>query len=121
MSLTRVVPAVVPSLFHSSVPVSLPPALKYKLPFMLNSADALLFSCFTMVVPAVVPSLFHKFCPPKPRALSARKNSVPLTLVRLEIEKPLICGSKSLTTVVPAVVPSVFQSWRILEKVLALK
>src|SRR6266511_2129203 len=74
---------------------------------------------FTTVVPAVVPSDFQSSRPVVPS--SARKNSVPFTLVRAIgrlLPTPL---HMSFTSVVPAVVPSDFQSSRPLVPSLALK
>src|SRR5690606_6711207 len=64
MSATITVPAAVPSVFHSSVPVDPSLALKYSAP--LNSLKyaglelvAPTLMSFTMTVPAAVPSDFH--------------------------------------------------------------
>ena len=81
MSLTRVVPAAVPSLFHSSVPWLPSSAAKNSVPFtfvrLLGEDEALpALMSLTRTVPAAVPSLFHSSVPCVPSL--AAKNSVPL-------------------------------------------
>src|SRR5262249_1143546 len=93
-SLTRVVPASVPSLFHSSHPCVPSSALKNSVPltFVRWRGPELplpVLMSLTSTVPASVPSLFHSSCPCLPS--SAARNSVPLTLVRE-------MGSELLTT-----------------------
>jgi len=68
MSLTRTVPASVPSDFHSSAPLAAVVALKYSLPLKAVSSfgsevpvPALM--SFTRTVPAAVPSVFHSSRP----------------------------------------------------------
>ena len=68
MSLTRTVPAAVPSLFHSSSPVEPSSAVKNSVPFtfvrLLGSEPAPLgMMSLTRTVPAAVPSLFHSSTP----------------------------------------------------------
>jgi hypothetical protein len=108
---------VVPSLFHSSLPVMaslarnmrvLPRAVRFmRLPPGVPGA----ISC-TIVVPAAVPSLFHSAAPVMPSL--AWKNSVVPTAVSCGT---LLAGTDevgptlmSLTSTVPAAVPSVFHS-----------
>src|SRR5262245_34088456 len=104
MSLTRVVPAVVPLLFHSSFPLVPSSATKNSVPFTSvrypgKTPSGTKF--LTRVVPAAVPSLFHK---PAPCVLSEPvKNSVPLTLVSQ-------LSPTSLTSTVPAAVPSLLHN-----------
>ena len=86
MSLTRAVPAAVPSLFHSSQPCVPSSAEKNSVPLTfvrsLGSKRAAAGSMsLTRTVPAAVPSLFHSSHPCVPSL--AAKNSVPLTFVRL--------------------------------------
>src|SRR5262245_35017918 len=84
MSLTRVVPAAVPSLRHCSAPAV--PSFHDKNSFPLKSLRHEAFDpplpgrmSLTRVVPAAVPSLFHSSHPCAPS--SAVKNRVPLTFV----------------------------------------
>ena len=68
MSLTRTVPAAVPSLFHSSVPLAPSSAVKKSVPSDVRQVRGLelpvpgLMS-LTRTVPAAVPSLFHSSSP----------------------------------------------------------
>src|SRR5690348_4128234 len=86
MSLTRAVPAAVPSLFHNSQPVvlsmaarnSVPPTFAREFGYELLAPGRM---SLTRVVPAAVPSLRHSSVPFVPSL--AVKNSVPLTFVRL--------------------------------------
>ena len=113
MSVTRMVPASVPSLFQSSWPFVPSLAEKYRvpptavrLPGEELAAPGLM--SLTMTVPATVPSLFHSSWPLV--ASLARKYSTAPTAVRfprVELPEP---GSKSLSMIVPAAVPSVFHS-----------
>ena len=71
-SLTNTVPASVPSLFQSSVPVSgvnagkiISFAFKFiRLPLFTAEADDVVLISFTCLVFAVVPSVFHNSMPP---------------------------------------------------------
>ena len=87
MSLTRTVPASVPSLFHSSAPWSPSSAAKNSVPFTAvrlsgpyDSRTGSGLMSLTRTVPAAVPSLFHSSAPCAPSL--AVKNSVPFTVVR---------------------------------------
>jgi hypothetical protein len=107
MSLTRIVPAAVPSLFHSSTQPARSNALKNRVPFTLTSSSMKIPAKGIGNVPASVPSLRQR---PSNEPLRAVKNSVPLATVKLpgyELRGP---GTMSLTSVVPAAVPSVFHS-----------
>src|SRR5262245_60999743 len=120
MSLTRVVPAAVPSLFHSSTPRRPSSAAIMSVPLTfvryLGKGKTLLGLgiSLTRLVPAVVPSLFHSSRPVVPS--SAVKNSVPFTVVRYlgpeRESEPVLSGLMSLTREVPAAVPSLFHSSR---------
>src|SRR5436190_2037797 len=113
MSLTSTVPASVPSLFQSSVPVPESEAVKKSVPptAVRAAGDDELFPdtmSLTSTVPSGVPSLRQSSLPvPAWRAENIR---VPLTLARLPGEEEPAPGSMSLTSTVPWVVPSLFQS-----------
>ena len=82
--MTLTVPAVVPSVFHSSPPSA---TKNIVLPTIVKSAGLSPFTpptSVTIVVPAVVPSLFHSWVPSMPSL--AVKNSDPLNTV-------ICCGS----------------------------
>ena len=84
ISLTRTVPAAVPSLFHSSLPVSGWKALKKSVPLIFRSRatpaePAPGTMSLTRTVPAAVPSLFHSSLPVSGR--KALKKRVPSTSV----------------------------------------
>src|SRR5262245_25444069 len=105
MSLTRVVPAAVPSLRHSSRPCTPSSATKNRVPFTTSRimgseplAVMLLLMSVRRVVPAAVPSLRHNS---RPLRSKADKNNVPSTSVRLSGEE-----HSELTRTVPAAVPS---------------
>src|SRR5262245_11605068 len=122
MSFTRVVPAVVPSLFHNSEPAAVT-AVKNNVPFTfvrllgleLLGVEPLLpvKISLTRTVPAAVPSLFHNSWPVVPSL--AEKNRVPLTFVMY------LRSVKPLTKVVPVSVPSLFQSPTLAPSVAAKK
>src|ERR671932_700795 len=85
MSLTRVVPAAVPSLFHSSPPCTPSSAAKNSVPFtsaMLPGDEPTVrvpLMSLTSAVPAAVPSDFHRSdAYEEPETV---KNSGPLTFV----------------------------------------
>ena len=85
MSLTRTVPASVPSLFHSSLPLTPSSAEKNSVPptavrSSMSEPEPPGSMSLTRTVPAAVPSLFHSSSPCSPSL--ARKNSVPPTAVR---------------------------------------
>src|SRR5262245_26071 len=115
MSLTRTVPAVVPSLFHNSEP--LVPLLAEKnsvVPMTVRlkglEPPAPGRMSLTRTVPAAVPSLFQSSVPFT--LLLAVKNSVPFRLVRYSGYELPAPARMSFTKAVPAAVPSVFQSSR---------
>src|SRR5262245_60070145 len=86
MSLTILVPAAVPSLFHSSRPCTPSSAVKNSVPLRLvrNDGDkGPELSPLTGTVPAAVPSLFHS---PTPWRSSHAKNSVPLTSAQARLK-----------------------------------
>jgi hypothetical protein len=109
------------SVFHSSRPVTLSSAEKYKA--LLNAvkplgeelAPAVGLMSFTRTVPASVPSLFHSSVPVMPS--SAENNQAPLKKAN-SVGKgvPLAPGKEfpavlmSFTRAVPVPVPSVFHS-----------
>src|SRR5262245_16473503 len=116
MSLTRTVPAAVPSLFHNSRPFTESSVEKARVPLTLVRLEGIELPdpgrmSLTRTVPAAVPSLFHNS---KPLAESrATKYSVPLTPVRLAKvngNESLGPGTMSLTRTVPAAVPSLFHN-----------
>ena len=116
-SATSTVPAALPSLFHSSVPLpgALVPLLAEKytvVPSGTRLATLLLLEpgqmSFTSTVPASVPSLFHSSAPMEPP--SALKNSVDPAAVMPDGEEAPVPGLMSLTCTVPASVPSLFHS-----------
>src|SRR3954463_2044362 len=115
MSLTRTVPAFVPSEVHSSLPWTPSSAVKNNFPppsggqfgpwGPYSSSGALRgLMSLTRTVPAFVPSEVHSSFPWTPS--SAVKNNRPPTSVRFEglLWRPR--GSMSLTRTVPAFVPS---------------
>ncbi len=115
MSLTNTVPAAVPSLFQSSLPLMPSLAEKNSVPFTLvrnagieSPAPAMM--SFTNTVPAAVPSLFQSSKPLPPPSL-AEKNSVPFTLAGALAELALtpcrLPGPMSFTNTVLNVVDSV--------------
>ena len=113
MSLTSTVPALVPSLFHSSVPLGWLVAEKCRVePTTARLAGLLLLlpglMSLTNTVPAVVPSLFHSSV----SSLSsvATKYRVVPTAVKLVGFEDGVPGLMSLTNTVPAAVPLLFQS-----------
>ena len=103
MFFTSTVPAGVPSLFHSSAPLTPSSPAKKRVPFtFVSHPTPMLASC---TVPASVPSVFQS-SPPK----KVVKNTVPSTSVScvgFELPEP---GTMSLIRTVPAGVPSLFQS-----------
>ena len=107
MSLTITVPAVVPSLFHSSAPDPLPSfPEKNRVPLTFVRKLGLRVVGKTGTVPARLPSLFQSWSPVPGLAM---KNRVPLTLVSsCGLESPV--GLMFLSIVVPVAVPSLFQS-----------
>src|SRR5262245_33129056 len=120
MSLTRLVPASVPSDCHSSFPCTPSSALKNSCPSRFPSHTGYPQPewlpgqmSLTRVVPASVPSDRHSSgpCPPSSAGL---KNSVsPTTVKERKYEMLLLLpGQISLSMVVPASVPSlVHSSW----------
>src|SRR3712207_7915214 len=85
MSLTRSVPALVPSDFHSSLPWPPPLAAKYNRPAHRvrrygSLPDLPFLTSLTWTVPTVLPSDVHSSRPRAPS--SALKNKRPLTAVR---------------------------------------
>src|SRR5439155_1092125 len=113
MSLTSTVPCSVPSLFHSSYPVSGRKAVKKRVPLTLvrlegqeEAAPGLV--SLTSTVPASVPSLLQS---EKSRSRSWTKNNVPFTAVNpLKRKGGGGCKLSPTTSTVPAAVPSLFQS-----------
>ena len=112
---TRTVPAAVPSLFHSSLPVSAVVGAEVE-----RAADvgelARATSCrgpgmmsLTRTVPAAVPSLFHSSTPSAPSFGREEERAVrrPSGAGGIELAGP---GRMSLTRAVPASVPSLFHS-----------
>src|SRR5262249_3336582 len=100
MSLTSLVPPLVPSLTHNSNPFPFPssPAKKS---FPFRGVSSFAATDLTSAVPAVVSSVFHSS---QPRVPPVRlTHSAPLPLVRLSTVP--FCKST-----VPAAVPSLFQS-----------
>src|SRR5262249_34001533 len=97
MSLTSLVPAVVPSLTHNSEPVvPSSPAKKSLSPTGVSSDSDQID--LTSTVPAAVPSVFH-------RPLDeVAKNTNPLKALKSEAKK------SAFKSTVPAAVPSLFQS-----------
>src|SRR5262245_11419846 len=107
MSLTSLVPAVVPSLFHSSRPPVPSYAVKNSVPLTFVRLLMELYLWLggrplTRTVPLAVPSLFHNSKLPCQKS-PVVKNSVPFTLVRLPAP-PTLRGT------VPATVPSLLYS-----------
>src|SRR5262245_27599906 len=100
MSLTSLVPPLVPSLTHNSDPFPLPSS-PVKKSFPVRGVRSFAATDLTSTVPAVVPSLFHSSQPRLPPVWL--NQSVPLTLVRFST----VPFRKST---VPAAVPSLFQS-----------
>ena len=100
MFLTSVVPAAVPSLFHSSRPLVPSSALKIELAVEAGEdCEGKLPSTpgrmsFTITVPAAVPSLFHSSRPLAPS--SAVKNRVPSTSANV-----LYSGAASVEPTLP--------------------
>ena len=96
MSLTRTVPAAVPSLFHSSRPCRAvvgreeQRAVDVRQVARVASSQLPGLMSLTRTVPAAVPSLFHSSLPWSPS--SAVKNSVPFTFVRLSGYEPVRAG-----------------------------
>src|SRR6266853_550229 len=122
MSITCTVPVSVPSVFHSSRPVTPSSAEKYRA--LLNTVKplgeelapaAVWLMSFTRRVPPGVPSLFHSSVPLTPS--SAEKNQAPLKKAN-SVGKgvPLAPGKEfplvlmSFTRVVPVPVPSVLHN-----------
>ena len=100
-----IVPAVVPSLFHNSMPVSPSSALKNRVP--PNSVSQLAQISLTRTVPASVPSLFHSSRPFVPSL--AEKNSVAPTAVSQRGLDPMPkVALMFLTITVPASVAVAF-------------
>src|SRR5262249_43082902 len=96
MSLTRTVPFVVPSLFHSSCPCWGSVAAKNSVLLTLVSRSGLDRSPLTVLtetVPAAVPLLFHS-CTPLIPSLAVKK-SVPFTLVSSVGEELPLPGAMS--------------------------
>src|SRR5438477_8492021 len=114
MSFTSTVRASVPSVFHSSRPLTPSSAEKYKaLPRTVNSRGEET-TAVTRAVPACVPSLFHSL---GPVPSSAEKNHAPLKKANSEGKRPLPPGEEcpapglmSFTKTVPMALPSVFHS-----------
>src|SRR5262245_38511273 len=111
MSLTRAVPAVVPSVFHNSVPVTPSLAPKYRLPpitsrYEANASCELMF--VTRKVPTVVPSDFHT-CFPVVLSLAAKYNAPLRIFISDGLESP-DPDMMFLTMTVPAAVPSLSHS-----------
>src|SRR6266487_3694105 len=107
MFFTRTVPAVVPSVFQSSIPLTPSSAAKKSVaPTAVRYFGEELYGeiSLTFTVPAEVPSLFHSSTSPP-----STKNSVPFTLVSLS-GHPQVPGHRSLTITVPVAVPSLFHS-----------
>src|SRR4051794_19462702 len=109
MSLTRTVPADVPSLFHSSLPAESPATKKRVFPTAVRDTGELppvpATMSLTRTVPAVVPLLLHNSAPAA-WVLARKKRVLPTTVKELMLELTLASGI--LTRAVPAVVPSVF-------------
>ncbi len=123
ISLTRTVPAAVPSLFHNSSPLTSSKAVKYRvLPtaVKLRGPEPLEPGPMsaTRTVPAAVPSLFHNSSPlTSSKALKYRVLPTAVRLRGLELKPPVITppeleepGRMSLTRTVPAAVPSLFHN-----------
>src|SRR5262249_13232037 len=112
------VPAAVPSVRPSSLPVTPSLAAKYRrLPDTTRPNEPLLPGwepsgpgrmSLTTKVPAAVPSLRHSSVPRS--AVVARDNRAPLTLTGSRKQRPALPAATSLTRAVPAAVPSVFHS-----------
>ena len=115
MSLTRTVPAAVPSLFHSSSPCAAVVGREEQRAVDVRQVAGTGYELpppglmsLTRTVPAAVPSLFHSSTPLTPS--SAEKNSVPFTFVSRWGSSCRLPGLMSLTRTVPAAVPSLFHS-----------
>ena len=114
MSLTRTVPAAVPSLFHSSTPCVPSSAAKNSVPFtFVRSLGYELrlpgLMSLTRTVPAAVPSLFHSS--DAVRAVVGREEQRAVDVRRASSGTTLaLPGLMSLTRTVPAAVPSLFHS-----------
>ena len=111
ISLAKIVPAVVPSLFHSSFPRIPSSAVKYRVPLILNRllGDELLEPVRISLTNTGLPVLssFHSSWPLA--ELEAVKKSVPLTSVKFVGEELPEPETISMTLGVP-VVGSIFQS-----------
>jgi hypothetical protein len=113
MSLTRTVPAAVPSDFHNSRPVVPSVAAKNRMPFATHMPPRVQIPApelmsLTSTVPASVPSDFQSSSPLTPSAKA--KYAVPLKSTRPKKVGEAGPGMMSLTSTVPASVPSDFQS-----------
>ncbi len=103
-SVTRLVPAAVPSLFHTSDPNDGSEALKYRVPLTFVRSPGSMPSLSGVMslirfVPDAVPSLFHSSV--LPAASVAMKNSVPLTAVKswgFELGTPPAMSRSARTT-----------------------
>src|SRR6266853_1406859 len=111
MSFTCNVPASVPSVFHSSRPLTPSSAEKYNAAPKTVSSDTrepvLGLMSFTRTVPASVPSVLHSSGPVTPS--SAEKYKAPPNTLKPEGEESA-AGLMFFTSAVPPAVPSVFHS-----------
>src|SRR6267378_2453056 len=111
MSFTCIVPMTVPSVFHSSGPLTPSSAEKYNAaPKTVNSdtkEPVPRLMSFTSTVPPSVPSVLHSSGPVVPSSAEKYK-TLPNTLRPEGEESP--AGLMSFTSAVPPAVPSVFHS-----------